>query len=217
MTVLTDALARPVVAGWLAAAAIGIGVVLTIVFSRALEFELIETPTDASALVGPKGDFRRRRAAVNTWIDFLFIACYTVTLIVVALLVLEDGAGWARALGIFAVAVALLTAAADVLENRAILDLLGEDRFAQSSVDRVRRRALVKWGLLWIVLGTLSLPLLLRGDRFAWIGGLFVLAALAGAIGLLPVARRLLKLAGGLLAAGLVASAFLFLRFGGSW
>ena len=216
-TMLTDALAHPVVAGWLAAAAIGISVVLTIVFSRAVELELIETPADASDLVGDKRDARRRSAKVNTWIDFLFIACYSALLIVVALLVVESSAGWPRALGLFAFAVGFLTAAADVLENRAILALLDEDPFAQSSVDRVRHWALVKWGLLWAVLGALSLPFLLRGDRFAWLGGLFAAAALVGAMGLLPMTRRLLKLAGSLLGLGLVAAVILFLCFAESW
>ena len=40
MTVLTDAFAHPAVTGWLPAAAIGIGVALTIVFSRTVELRL---------------------------------------------------------------------------------------------------------------------------------------------------------------------------------
>lgn len=173
-----------------------------------LALEFVDTPLRASEILS---QMKNEEIAQMTKDDqFKVIPFYTVVLCVAILLVFS----WAQ-LGVPArvrigaallIACLVLAAAAnDVRENNGIFDFLAATKgkpaetvkdmtVLQPTLDRIRSASLLKWGLLFVVLLSMSAPLFAHGGRRAFVvGALFALTGVAGLISLLPPARLLVE------------------------
>ena len=127
-----------------------------------LRMELVSDPGDVSNLLGKKltedGLRRHDKMTRVQYLDFPFIAAY-VLLIAATGLALAGGSRW-RPLAFLALLLIALAGVFDVLEDRAILNVVAA---GTDNPDGVRRFALVKWALFGAAVMLQGAILLLRG------------------------------------------------------
>jgi hypothetical protein len=90
---------------------------------------------------------------IKQYIDYGFIASYTALLLACSFLVFRQG-GWRQTAGIAAGICAIATASFDVLENRAILNLLDVPLRATTPamINAIRSASAAKWSLAAVTL-----------------------------------------------------------------
>jgi hypothetical protein len=189
-----------------------------------LALEFVDTPQRASDILTqmPPEEIRRQTKGDS----FIFIPLYTLVLCVAAFLVFrwaQIGVGSTPRLVAFALVacLVLVAAASDYRENRGIFDLLDATKGKQAeavkdmpelqpTLDRIRGAALVKWGLLFVVLILVAMPLLVHG-RGGWaVGGMLILTGALGLASLAPPARVLVEWAFVLMGLSLTTLGFWF-------
>ncbi len=130
------------------------------------------------------GQEARRAFALGTWLDFGYILCYSAAYLFLSLLLIHRHAA-GRAWVIVSVLVIAITAFGDVMENRAIFNILdsGTQSLAAEHVDAL----VVFTRLKWLFLGINGLPaaVLLRREGKRGLSFILTAAFAFGALGVL--------------------------------
>lgn len=93
------------------------------------------------------------------------------------------GGGW-RWLAAAGIACAVATGALDAQENARIADFVGAGADREPLLDAMRAASLLKWAAFFLTVALLGASLWHAGGPRAPVGGLYLLAAAAGAVGL---------------------------------
>jgi hypothetical protein len=112
---------------------------------------------DVDWILGDAPSPDREVMRVKQYVDFGFIACYTGLLLALAALAIRKG-GWRQAIGIAAGICGLAAGVFDVLENRAILNLLDVPLRATTPamIQAIRGPSTAKWILAGVTVVLLS-------------------------------------------------------------
>jgi hypothetical protein len=112
---------------------------------------------DVDWILGDAPSPDREVMRVKQYVDFGFIACYTGLFLALAALAIRKG-GWRQAIGIAAGICGLAAGVFDVLENRAILNLLDVPLRATTPamIQAIRGPSTAKWILAGVTVVLLS-------------------------------------------------------------
>src|SRR5689334_8780361 len=112
---------------------------------------------DIDWILGDAPSPDREVMRVKQYVDFAFIACYTGLFLALAALVVRKG-GWRRITGIAAGVCGAAAGACDVLENRAILNILDVPLRATTPamIQAIRGPSTAKWVLAGVTLVLLA-------------------------------------------------------------
>ncbi|MBI3768711.1 MAG: hypothetical protein HY271_09485 [Deltaproteobacteria bacterium] len=153
--------------------------------SPILGFELASTPEHVFGILGNPGEPARadavRRIDLGNRIDFLFMIAYPALFVGIALL-LESHGSFSRAATMIVVALAVLMAIGDALENRELLFLSGVNDGAAMlpSLARLRIVTHVKWYAIFAASGLLAAGAWRERGWWRWSAPFYALAALGG-------------------------------------
>jgi hypothetical protein len=117
-------------------------------------FELASEPEHVLGILGPPGDPARaetvRRMKLGTRLDFLFLVAYPAFYVGLALVLVAHGV-MSRAVGAVVVALAVMMAVGDALENRELLRLADtlDPAAMRPALARLRVCTLLKWHALF--------------------------------------------------------------------
>jgi hypothetical protein len=116
--------------------------------SPVLSIQFVRGVDELDLILGDQPSPDREVMRLKTYIDFAFIACYVPLLTVLGLLLMRQG-GWKHAAGIAAGMFAAGAGVFDLLENRAILNVLDVPlRFTMPAMlNAIRGASLAKWSL----------------------------------------------------------------------
>jgi hypothetical protein len=161
---------------------------------RLAELELAKNGGELSDVVchnAPPG--RWDAIVLNTKLDYVFIILYTLSICAMTWTAAVQKHHWNALLLIVLVAI-LTTAVFDVLENRAILATPGGSTCTFSDADAVRIHtpSRVKWTCFYLALGLLGagyITIFRHMGLLTGAGGLLILCAAIGAVGLLTCTK----------------------------
>jgi len=129
--------------------------------SPQLALQFARSVEEVDWILGDAPSADREVMRIKQYIDFGFIACYTSFLLTCSVLLVR-ASGWRQVVGIAAGICALATGIFDVLENRAILDLL-DVRLRSTTpamIQAIRSASSAKW-----TLAAVTVVLLVSGLR----------------------------------------------------
>jgi hypothetical protein len=173
-----------------------------------LAMEFVRTGGDMEVIVGPQGHANRATMQRKIEIDFLWIGCYTLLFVLVAVLLGTRPFPSSIYLAFLAAACGLLAAGFDVVENRGLLHALEltKDEATAETLRGIREAAILKWTLSYVAMGLLAVTFLGKDLGVSLVGYCFAATAIIGFIGLWhypligmsipPLALGLLLLAG---------------------
>jgi len=153
---------------------------------RGPAMQFVQTTDDVKAVLGTdtSHNIEVMKRALN--VDYFFIGCYALLYLSISRLLMKRNCPWARYLGIVALVAGLGAAVADVRENRAILQVLGETPdYLQTSVNMINDAALLKWTLTFVAIALLAVAFQDLESRLArWISISYIITAVVGFAGL---------------------------------
>jgi hypothetical protein len=116
---------------------------------------------DVDWILGDAPSLDREVMRVKQYVDFGFISCYTSLFLALSALVIRKG-GWRQVTGIAAAVCGLAAAVFDVLENRAILNLLDVPLRATTPamIQAIRAPSTAKWILAGVTVVLLAFSLI---------------------------------------------------------
>jgi|SRR5579862_5263180 len=122
-----------------------------------LSLQFVRSVEDVDLILGEAPSPDREVMRIKQYIDFAFIAAYTALFLILSALVVRRG-GWQLATGIAAGICGIAAGAFDVLEDRAILNLLDVPLRATTPdmLNAIRRASAAKWTLAAVTLILLS-------------------------------------------------------------
>ena len=150
-----------------------------------LALELAETAGGADRATARAGGVEGVRKHLRG--DRYFLVVYVVLYSLLGGVLARRAEGGWRWLAVAGIACAVVTGALDALENDAIADLVGastDGADRQPLVDAMRAASLLKWAAFFLTVALLGASLWHAGGPRAPVGGLYLLAAAAGAAGL---------------------------------
>jgi len=152
-----------------------------------LSFELASRPEHVFGVLGRPGDPGRedavRRTDLGNRIDFLFMIAYPTLFAGIALL-LESHGSITRTTRQAMVALAVVMALADALENRQLLFLSGatDPAAMQPWLRRLQVFTRIKWYAIFLAAAVLAAGIWREREWWRWSAPFFALAALCGAL-----------------------------------
>jgi hypothetical protein len=154
-----------------------------------LSFELASKPEHVFGVLGRPGEPGRadavRRTDLGNRIDFLFMIAYPALFAGIALL-LESHGSLSRTARQIAVALAVVMALSDALENRELLFLSGASDGAAMlpSLGRLEVFTRIKWYAIFVACALLAAGIWQEREWWRWSAPFFAVAALCGALSL---------------------------------
>jgi hypothetical protein len=147
----------------------------------ALALELVQDEEQVKAIEEKYPPERIRR---DLRLDlFVFIPLYLALFLALGYWLLRsDALPYAHLLGIAASLCVAGAALFDVLENLRTFSVLRQ--LNQSGVDRIRRAALAKWSLFFVMMALLAIPFAWQGGWLLIVAAIYLIAAGTGIIGL---------------------------------
>jgi len=127
-----------------------------------LALQFVRSVEEVDWILGDAPSPDREVMRIKQYVDYGLIVCYTALLLTCSLLVYRAG-GWRKMIGIAAGICGVATAVFDVLENRAILNLL--DVPLRSTTPAMLNAIRSASGAKWTLAG-FTVVLLLAGSRF---------------------------------------------------
>jgi len=153
---------------------------------RGPAMQFVQTPADVKEVLGSDVSLNSEVMERALNVDYFFIGCYALLYLSISRLLMKRNCPWARYLGIVALVAGLGAAVADVRENRAILQVLGETPgYLQTSVNMINDAALLKWTLSFVAIALLAIAFQDLESRLArWISITYIVTAVIGFAGL---------------------------------
>jgi hypothetical protein len=132
-----------------------------------LALQFVRSVEEVDWILGDAPSPDREVMRIKQHIDFGFIACYTALLLTCSALVFRAG-GWRQAAGIAAGICAIATGVFDVMENRAILNLLDVPlrSTTPAMINAIRSASTAKWTLAAVTI--VLLLSVFSGVRMKW-------------------------------------------------
>jgi hypothetical protein len=151
--------------------------------SPILAMEVVRNVSEVDAILSEAPSPDREVMRLKQYADFAFIVCYASLFVLMSVLLAPEG----RAIAIVAATLGVIGAVCDVIENIGILRIVDVDlsHTTQTMIDAIRYPSLVKWTLVSLSLGLLSILLLrTRSTGLRFVGALDALAAVLGLYGI---------------------------------
>jgi hypothetical protein len=151
---------------------------------RVMAMEFVDSVPAVSVILGPNYAHNSEVMRDEMVIDYIFIGGYALLYVTVGLLLKRRYCLWASYLAGVAIVSGIAAAMFDVVENRAILNILDTPEITQAMVNAVRDASLVKWTLNCTAMAILAIAFYGVSKIASWIGYAFSLTAIVGLAGL---------------------------------
>jgi hypothetical protein len=134
--------------------------------SAVLALQFVRDANDVDLILGEAPSPDREVMRIKTYIDFALIAFYVPLLVILGVLVARRS-GWKRIAGAAASIGGVATGAFDILENRAILEILDAPLRSTTAamLHAIRGAAMAKWALAGATILLLSTYFIRRRDE----------------------------------------------------
>ncbi|HYJ87397.1 MAG TPA: hypothetical protein VEW46_15150 [Pyrinomonadaceae bacterium] len=151
-----------------------------------MALEFVQTPEQATAILGPDQAPNRRAMKTQIYIDFVWIACYLALYLAISYLLSRRACPRARYLALVAAVCGISAAAFDVKENLGMLHIVNHPEVTQSILSglHISDAAITKWTLSVVTLALLAITFYGVHEKLDRIGKAFTIAAAVGFLGL---------------------------------